>query len=142
MSDTITAHFVTFYSPGTFVSEQSQQPIDGWNIEAAKAMALTVSERYGATPYAFRFSTRSRGPADLDSKTSAASGLYYLGGTILTLAEVEARGDERDRILISNMRCNGYERVIENRNSWLFTGPLSDGDTVLDFTPPPRKSEA
>jgi hypothetical protein len=138
MADTVQAHFVTFYSPGTFVSEQTQQPIDAWDIDAAKALALTVSERYGATPYAFRFSTRSRGPDDLDSKTSATSGLYYLGGTVLTLAEIEARGDERDSILIGNMRGNGYDRVIENHNSWKFVGPLNEGDTVLDFTPPAR----
>jgi hypothetical protein len=141
MNTTVQAHFVTFYSPGTFVSEQTQQPIEAWDIEAAKALALTVSERYGATPYAFRFSTRSRGADDLDSKTSATSGLYYLGGTVLTLSEVEARGDERDRILISNMRGNGYDRVIENHNSWKFAGPLNEGDTVLEFTAPP-KSEA
>lgn len=142
MSKTVQAHFVTFYSPGTFVSEQSSMPIHAWDVDTAKALALTVSERHGATPHSFRFSTRSRGPDDLDSKTSATSGLYYLGGTVLTLAEVEARGEERDSILISNMRCNGYERVIENRNSWLFTGPLSEGDTVLDFTPPTRTEAA
>jgi hypothetical protein len=141
MAETVQAHFVTFYSPGTFMSEQTQKPIASWDVDAAKAMALEISERYSATPYGFRFSTRSRGPDDLDSTTTATSGIYYLGGTVLTLADIQARGDERDRILISNMICNNYEQVIENCNSWKFVGPLHDGDTVLDFTPP-AKSDA
>jgi len=61
-------HFVTFYSPGTFVSEESSLPIDAWDVDKAKEMAHDVVERYGATPYGFRFTTRSRGDADLDSK--------------------------------------------------------------------------
>ena len=59
-------------------------------------MAHDVVERYGATPYAFRFSTRSRGGADLDSKESASSPLYHLGGRVETLEEVEARNDPKD----------------------------------------------
>lgn len=64
-------HFVTFYSPGTLVSETSSQPIDAWDIEEARRRADSVSERYGATPYGFRFTTRSRGDQDLDSEQSA-----------------------------------------------------------------------
>jgi len=129
-------HFVTFCSPGTFVPETSEKPIESWDVEAAKGMALTIHERYGATPFGFYFTTRSRGPADLDSKESQRSNFYYLGGKIETLAAIEARNDPKESILRSNMRGNGYDKVIVNDNSWRFVGLLRDTDVVLDFTPP------
>jgi hypothetical protein len=130
---TVEKHFVTFYSPGTFVAETSEYPIDGWDVETAKTIARSVKERYNATPYGFRFSTRSRGPADLDSKVSAESPLYYLGGTVETLDEVKARATEKDRVLLANMEGNGYDRIITNNNSWRWTQPLKDDDVVLEW---------
>jgi hypothetical protein len=131
-------HFVTFYSPGTFVSETSVKPIDSWDVELAKQMAGSITERYGATPYGFRFSTRTRGPDDLDSKQTASSKMYYLGGRLETLAEVEARADPKEDTLRWNMRVNGWDRIIVNDNSWRMTQPFLDGDTLLDWTPPPK----
>ena len=48
----IEQHFVTFYSPGTFVSETSTEPIDSWDVEKAVAMSRGIVERHGAKPYA------------------------------------------------------------------------------------------
>ncbi len=127
-------HFVTFYSPGTMVSEETTQPIDSWDVEKATAWASSVVERHGATPFGFQFSTRGRGDDDLVSREVKRSGMYYLGGTVLTLDEVEARDDPKDAILIANMRCNNYERIVENNNSWKATRPLNIDDVVLDFT--------
>lgn len=129
-------HYVTFYSPGTFVAETSEYPIDSWDVDQAKKKALKVKERHGAVPYGFRFSTRSRGAEDLDSKVSATSPLYYLGGKIETLAEVKARATDADRILISNMEGNGYDRIITNNNSWKWTQPLEPTDIVLEWSNP------
>lgn len=126
-------HFVTFLSPGTFVSESTERPIDSWDVEAAKEMAKTIKERHNTTPYGFRFTTRERGENDLDSKVSATSPIYFLGGKVETLAEVKARATAADRILISNMECNGYARIITNANSWKMTVPLGDNDVVLDW---------
>lgn len=131
----IEKHFVTFYSPGTFVAEESTKPIAAWDVDAAVAMAHAITERYSATPYGFRFTTRSRGENDLDSTVTKTSPLYWLGGTVETLAEVKARATEKDRILVSNMEGNGYARIITNNNSWRWTMPLGDDDVVLDFTP-------
>lgn len=136
------AHFVTFYSPGTFFPEATTKEIPSWDIEAAKEMAHGISERYGATPYAFRFSTRSRGPADLDSKETSKSSLYYLGGRIETREEVERRNDPKEDILRGNMRANNIDRIIVNTNSWRFTGALGPDDVVLDFTPRKQVAEA
>lgn len=135
-------HFVTFYSPGTFVSETRENPIDTWDVETAQTMAHEVVERYSATPYAFRFSTRSRGPDDLDSRVTAQSCLYHLGGRVETRAEVEARNDPKESVLRSNMRMNEIERVVVNDNSWRSIHELGKDDVVLDWKPKPKPAKA
>lgn len=129
----MTQHFVTFLSPGTFVAEGTTKPIKSWDVETAKQMARTITERHNAVPYGFRFSTRERGEHDLDSKVVKTSGVYYLGGTVETLAQVKARATETDRILVSNMECNRYDKIITNTNSWKWTQPLEDNDVVLEW---------
>src|SRR5688572_12971577 len=118
--------FVTFLSPGTFVHEETTKPIDSWDVGKATAMARDIKERHSATPFAFQFSTRERGPEDLDSKVTKTSGRYYLGGKIETLAEIEARNDPDEQILISNMRGNDWHRVIVNTNSWKIVQPFTE----------------
>lgn len=131
------AHFVTFLSPGTFMAEDTTKPIAEWCVETAVRMADDITERHNARPYGFFFSTRERADDELDSKTTLKSGIYYLGGVIETIADVEARNDPAERILLANMKGNGWERVITNRNSWKWTLPFGDGDTLLEYTPPP-----
>jgi hypothetical protein len=126
-------HFVTFYSPGTFVAEDTIKHIPSWDVETAKRMVHSIKERHGATPYAFQFSTRGRNDTDLDSKVIATSPLYYLGGKIETLEEVKTRATDKDRILISNMEGNGYKRIITTDNSWSWTQLLNPTDIVLDW---------
>lgn len=132
MTDTIEKHFVIFASPGTFVSETTERPIDSWDVEKAVDMARTVLERHNARPYGFYFTTRTRGPEDLDSKVTATSPLYYLGGRVETREEVEARNDPKEEILRSNLRANDVEKIIINDNSWRFTAALKPTDVVLD----------
>lgn len=124
-------HFVTFYSPGTFMAEDDTLPIKSWHVETAVRMSKKIKQRYGATPYGFQFSTRERGPNDLDSKTVKRSGLYYLHGKIETLAEIEKRADPAESILRSNMRGNGWDKVVTNTKGYRWTQPLKEGDVVL-----------
>lgn len=126
-------HFVEFLSPGTFVSEITTREISSWDVAQALILARDIRERYSARPYGFRFLTRERSDTDLDSQVTRRSGTYFLGGTVLTLAEIQARSDPRDRILISNMQRNGWDRVIENNNSWKITLPLNPEDQILDW---------
>jgi hypothetical protein len=128
----IEQHFVTFLSPGTFVDEETTKPMDEWDVNVARTLAAQITERYDARPFGFYFTTRRREDDDLDSRQVARSGIYYLGGNILTLDEVMARNRAEDSILISNMRGNGIERVIENTNSWKITKPFNDGDVLLE----------
>ena len=124
-------HFVTFFSPGTFVAETTEKPIPAWDVDAAVEIARTISERHGAKPYGFQFSTRTRADDDLDSKVSERSAMYYLGGRIETREEVEARNDPTEVVLRSNMRGNDIKRIVINENSWKWTQPLTDRDVVL-----------
>ena len=128
----IEKHFVTFVSPGTFMPETTCQGIDSWNVNEATKMARTIIERYNATPYSFHFTTHQN-DGDLDSKEVARSCNYFLGGTVLTLADIQARNDPADRILIGNMKGNNITRVVENCNSWGAVLPLNKEDIILDY---------
>lgn len=124
-------HFVTFLSPGTLFAESTVKPIDSWDVDTAVKMAKDVTERYGAKPYAFRFSTRARSDKDLDSKVIQTSPTYYLNGTVETLEDIERRNDPKESILLSNMRSNGWNRVVTTQTPYRWTQPLEDGDVVL-----------
>jgi len=126
-------NFVTFYSPGSFFSEETTKEVKSWDTNVAIEMAIKIKERHGAIPYGFRFSTRERGPKDLDSKETKTSCFYYLGGKVETLKEIESRNDPNEKILLSNMKNNGFKKVIVNTNSWKFTAGLNKDDVVLEF---------
>lgn len=125
-------HFVTFYSPGTFVHETRSKPIESWDVDKAKEMAKDIVERHGAKPFGFSFSTRGR-LEDLDSKVIEESCMYYLGGKVETYEEVKARATEGDRVLVSNMEYNDIKRIITNTNSWKVTQPFNDDDVLLEW---------
>ena len=125
-------HFVTFYSPGTFMAETSDRLIASWDIAEAVRMSQDIKERYGATPYAFRFTTWGRKDDELDSREIERSPTYFLGGKIKTLEDVEAT--QPGTILARNMRTNGYARVITTTEGWRWTQPLNDRDVVLDMS--------
>lgn len=40
----------------------------------------------------------------------------------------------KDYILLSNMRNNDYQKVVENTNSWKVVLPLTDDMVYLDVT--------
>jgi len=125
-------NFVTFYSAGTFFAEETTKPINFWDVPLAVSMAQDVKERYGATPYGFRFSTRERGEDELDSRVTETSPFYYLGGEVLTLEQVKSKMPD-EKILISNMENNDMDRIIINKNSWRVTLPLRSTDIVLQY---------
>lgn len=125
-------HFVTFYSPGTFCAETTTQEIHAWDTVEALSRAKSVEERYGARPYAFRFSTRAREDHELDSKVVAESGYYFFGCNVLTVADVKAKYDRDYSALVSNMECNGWDRVASPREGWRWHQPVTADDVVLE----------
>jgi len=127
-------HFVIFFSPGTFCAEHTERPINSWDVDTAVEMAKGIKERHSAVPYGFQFITRARSDEELDSKVVRRSGTHFLGGEILTLEQVKARNDPKDKILIGNMEGNGWNRVVVNTNSWQWTQPFEDGDVLTTTT--------
>jgi len=124
-------HFVTFLSPGTFVSESTTQSIDSWSIDLAMSMARNIKERHGATPFGFYFETK--GSDGWEPKTVRSSGIYYLGGRLRTIDDIPDTPE--NRILRSNMKSNDIETVIENCNSWKVTMPFNkDKDALLEWS--------
>ena len=105
-------HYALFFSPGTFVSEQSEREIGEWDPREAVRLAGTITERHGARPYGFRFETRlvsdpildgRGGKLAVDPKVIRRSAMHWIDGRVLTLAEVEREMAE-ERNLICNMR--------------------------------------
>ena len=138
---TMQRHFVEFLSPGTFVSECTERPIDSWNVDAAVKMAGEICERHNARPYGFRFTTRGRKDDELDGRVIGKSGIYYLGGRVETAEQVLARNDPKEETLRFNIEANRVKRIVVNDNSWRFTAALGDDDVVLDVKLPARKPD-
>lgn len=57
--------------------------------------------------------------------------MYYLSGTVLTIEDVKKRNNLNDKILISNMECNGYKKIVESNTGWKWTQPFRKGDVLL-----------
>ncbi len=123
--------FVTFYSPGTFVSEETVKEIDSWDVAKAQKMAESISERHNAIPYGFKFHTKERGPKDLDSHITLRSPMYFINCKIETRKEIDKRNDPKEKILRSNMRANKIDRVAVTIKGWKSTHPIGDNDVVL-----------
>lgn len=132
--------FVTFLSPGTFVHEQTTKPIDKWDIPAACEMSTSIVERYGARPFCFYFTTvltaepvpdGEGGTLEVCPKEVARSGTHFLGGTVLTIHDVEARARPGDEILASNMRFN-WPVVVETSNGFRSVNPFVQDDVIVD----------
>lgn len=126
-------HFVCFYTPGSFCSEEYEYPVEKWDINQAKEMAKTVKEKYTLMPYGFNFVTRGRNDDELDSRVLEKSPLYYLGGKIETIEEVNARNLDSEYILRENMRRNNHNKIIVNDNSFRYFAPLKDTDIILQW---------
>lgn len=124
-------HFVRFLSAGTFVAEETVMPIEEWDVGQAIEMSRNITERYGAKPYGFQFVTKGRTDEELDSKVINRSGIYYINGVVETLSQVKAKGNPGDRILISNMESNGWDKVVTTYNPYKWTQPFNEEDSVV-----------
>jgi hypothetical protein len=125
-------HYVTFLSPGTFCSETTVREVESWDVNAAVDMSRTIIERHGAKPFGFIFTTEEF-DSNCNRREVKRSGCHYLGGRLLSLSQIEARNDHNDSILISNMKSNGYDTVIENTNSLKSVLPFRDGDILINY---------
>lgn len=108
--DRVTTRFVRFYAPGSFVANDWTETVDTLEPLAVKwpdrAYAFTLHERIDVMdgPETFTGKARQIGPT-----------YYHPDSKVLTQAEVAARCDSRDSILLANMRCNKWDAVIYSR---------------------------
>lgn len=132
---------VTFFSPGTFFAESTTKEIASRDTRLAARMARDITERHGARPYGFSFATRITGDPQPDGRGGFlkapsddvdVTGLYFLGGELVTYDEVCKRHDPSEDILRSNMRGNGYWIVCVNRNGYRSTQPFEPTSVLLD----------
>ena len=124
-------NFVEFSSPGTMVAEQTIKEIKDWNVGAAKRMAADISERYGATPYAFCFFTKERTEEDLDSKVVKRSEMFFINCKVETRAQIERRNNPDEQVLLQNMKSNNWDRVATTTTGWKWTQPMGERDVCL-----------
>lgn len=114
-------HYVRFSFPGAFFSEYETEEVAERNPEL-----ITVPD--GAFAYCFFDRTEEVVDGEkLIGKEKNFSPLTYFG-TAYTLEEVKAQFPEYTT-LISNMECNGWNRVVRTRRgNWQ---PLEEGDKVI-----------
>lgn len=119
-----TTTYVAYDLPGTFEAEHDSRPV-------ASRDPRVAADTAPAGAFAFTFYdvvTTEVDGVELRSRPRNHSSRYFIGGTVRTVAEVEAMEGDRS-ILLSNMRGNGWDRVI-----FCPAGnvqPLESGDVVV-----------
>lgn len=126
----MTWHEVTFYSPGTFVAEDSTRRVRSWSVKVARKMAEALTERHGAIPYGFRFCTMERKKLNGPAKVIEQSPMYYLPHCKVQTIE-DVRKSDPGSILLRNMECNKWDRIVTTTKGWKWSQPLRPDDVVL-----------
>lgn len=110
--------YIVFMSPGSFVSESDTKKIKTKDIKIAVSMVKAIRQR----PYGFYYE---------DGNGKQKGPFYYITGTLQRYEEIP--NTREFDILKSNMRCNEWPIVIENRNSYRITRPFGEKDVVIDW---------
>jgi hypothetical protein len=125
-------HYVHFLSPGTLVAEEDTKEIDAWSVDLAIILSKEITQRYGAKPYCFYFTTKRRDETDFDSKVVHKSCKYYLSGEVKTIEQVRNENNPENETLIRNMERNGWDKVVQTKTPYLWTQPLREDDIILN----------
>lgn len=133
----VTKCIIKYYCPGTFFDENGSitVPERDFTIETAVARASEITARYNAKPYGFKFvvktyeETESGGQICRSEPAFTRSGMHYLDGTVLTLADIPDTPE--NSTLRSNMQNQDLPAAVETRNGYRHTGALRREDVVL-----------
>ncbi len=118
-----TKHRVTYYYPGSFVANLSNQDIvDRYSIGKIPkgCYGLSVTD----------FTEVLIDGETIRGKETNESGMVFFGQK-MDAEDVKNENDQEGKydILLSNMRCNDYEFVVKTRSGWF--QPVREGDVVL-----------
>jgi hypothetical protein len=104
-------YYVEYLMPGIFMPESSME-----NIQESDMRSLEyIKGRAPEGAFAFIFKVRTEIVKDkeiLVGRWKELRGRFYIGGTIYTLQQMKRIHSELT-ILISNMECNGWKKVIQ-----------------------------
>jgi hypothetical protein len=124
----MTRHYVTYYMPGTLMPETTSREVDSWDSSMAREKALRTGWR---RPFCFEFTTRERQDDEFDSRETARSKRFYLGGEVIALADIPATPEYS--ILRLNISAIPGQRAIKCiTENWQ---PFFEGDTLLEEVP-------
>ncbi len=132
--------FAEYFSPGTMFAETSTRALDKGSVKEAISLSKKVSERHGATPYAFDIVTKlvadpiddgQGGTMKVFPKEIGRKGRYYLGGEVITYDQVIAR-EGAGSIWAMNMRGNRDPVSVQNTNSYKSTQIFREQDVIVD----------
>lgn len=122
-------NFIEFYIPAIYVpglieTRKIKKIITSWNIKKARKIYFRLMGENGVRPYAFRFISKGLGGMRY-------SGYHYIDGTVETLEKIKAKNDPKNKILIENMECNKWEKVITLYTPYKWTVPFDKNDVVV-----------
>lgn len=105
-----TVRFVRFFAPGSFVANDWTVNIDTLDPAAVKwpdnAYSFSLHERIDVL---------DGGETYTGAEKQIGPEYWHPDSRIETLSDIERRNDPRDRILLTNMRCNGWNEVVRSR---------------------------
>ena len=114
--------YVVFKLPGSFIAEQTEREVQD------RSFPTDVPKNcFGFYFYDIYEATGPKGELISGTRQNVSAMTYF--GEEFTLERVK-RECPNSKVLISNMECNGWNRVVCTRlGNWQ---PLEDGDRVID----------
>lgn len=122
----------TFYSPGSFFSEETTQVVTTRDPDEIAKLAPKHAFCFTVRDYVEKTTTVDGEDFTKTEEVGENVGRYYLGGKLYTVAELKAEfGQDRSKsTLISNIEGNGWPKAIHCRTgNWQ---PFTGNDKFLD----------
>ncbi len=135
MTNVKSSHYtlVTFYEPGSFMSEETLRVVTTRDPNEIAKMAPERAFCFTIEDFIEKTTTVDGEDFKKTESVGGPSGRFYLGGDLYTVDELKAKfGSDRSKeILISNIEVNGWPKAIQCRTgNWQ---PFTDTDTFLDI---------
>lgn len=137
--NTNTYYEVTYFSPGSFLSEQDTYEFKELDFKKICDKAKKINQRYNAKPYGFSYkkieTLKSIPKIDgfeikCKPKILKSSGMYYITGELVFSENIK---DETLYILKRNLEYNSDGIGVENNNSYRYNGFFHKEDFIIGW---------